>query len=271
MQPSWKKMFLLSFLIHVGVFSLFFFVPETAPTRSLKGVIYEVNLVELPKKTSRGGGAAKGKAVPKSNRGGVAKRTKKRKVRRIGRIKTKQRPVVIAKKTIKRRRKSKKSRLSADKVLQEALAKVEKKVEKREKGPQEEKRVEEAISRIEKEVKKGEGGQEGGARGGLVTGLRLQIYKTEVESKIKSNWAYPAGLASPNERGELEAIVVLRVMRDGTISHISFKKRSGDAMFDESVAKAIERSNPLPPFPEGFLKSSEEIEINFNLRELGEA
>jgi len=61
------------------------------------------------------------------------------------------------------------------------------------------------------------------------------------------------------------------VLRDGTISQFTFKKRSGDAIFDESVAKAIERSNPLPPFPEGFLKSSEEIEINFNLRELEEA
>ena len=39
-------------------------------------------------------------------------------------------------------------------------------------------------------------------------------------------------------------------------------------MFDESVMRAIERSDPLPPFPEGFLKSFEEIEINFNLREL---
>jgi len=270
MQPNWKKMFLLSFLIHLGVFSLIFFVPETAPTRSLKGVIYEVNLVELPKKAGAGVGRPKAKTVSRSKKG-VAIRTKKHRVRRIGRIRTKERPVIIAKKTVRRKRKSKKPRLSPDKVLEQALAKVEKKVEKREKGRQEEKRVEEAISRIEKGVKKSGAEPGSGTGGGPVTGLRIQIYKTEVESSIKGNWAYPAGLTSPSKREELEAIVILTVLRDGTISQFTFKKRSGDAIFDESVAKAIERSNPLPPFPEGFLKSSEEIEINFNLRELEEA
>ena len=268
MEPDWKKMLVLSFLIHIGVFSLVFFIPEAAPTRPLKGVIYEVNLVELPKKTSGAGGGAKGRVVAKSKRG-VARRSQKRKVKRIGRIKTSQRPLVIAKRTIKWKRKTKRPRLSPEKVLKEALAKVENKVKRREMGQQEERRLVEAISRIKKGLKKGEA--EPGGGDGLVNGLRLQIYKTEVESKIKSNWAYPAGLANLDKRRDLEAIVVLRVMRDGTISEVSFKKRSGDAIFDESVEKAIERSNPLPPFPEGFLKSSEEIEINFNLSDLEKA
>jgi len=58
------------------------------------------------------------------------------------------------------------------------------------------------------------------------------------------------------------------VKRDGAILKRRFKKRSSSAVFDESVSKAIERSNPLPPFPEGYRKSHDEIEINFNLKDL---
>ena len=257
-------MFLLSFLIHLGVFSLVLFVPETAPTRSLKGVIYEVNLVELPKTRAPGKNTGKAKTSAKAKKG-VVVRKRRPEVKRIGKIRAKEKPVVIAKKVVKRKKKQgKKTQTSPDKVLKEALAKVEKKLETQQKKEKEERHIEEAISRIKEGVK-----EEAGALGsGPVTGLRIQIYKAEVESRIKGNWAYPAGLASPTKRQELEAIVILTVLRDGTISKFDFKKRSGDPIFDESVARAIERSNPLPPFPEGFLKNSEEIEINFNLREL---
>jgi colicin import membrane protein len=60
------------------------------------------------------------------------------------------------------------------------------------------------------------------------------------------------------------------VKRDGSILKTEIKKRSSDDMFDQSVIKAIERSDPLPPFPEGYRKSYDEIEINFNLKELEE-
>jgi colicin import membrane protein len=49
-----------------------------------------------------------------------------------------------------------------------------------------------------------------------------------------------------------------------------FKTRSSFPLFDQSVLRAVERSDPLPPFPEGYMKTSEEIEINFNLKELEE-
>jgi len=265
MEPSWKKMFLFSFLIHLGVFSLVFFVPESAPTRSLKGVIYEVDLVELPvRRPARATGSRK--AVAKK---GVPIHKKRRTIKRIGRLKSKEKPIVIAKKVVRRKRKkTKRISPSPDKVLEQALAKVEKTLEKKEREKKETNRVEEAISRIKEQVGKEESPKGPMGRRGAAPGITLQIYKVEVESRIKSNWSYPAVIADPSKREELEAIVVLRVRRDGRISESRFKKRSGDAMFDESVMRAIERSDPLPPFPEGFLKSFEEIEINFNLREL---
>jgi colicin import membrane protein len=40
------------------------------------------------------------------------------------------------------------------------------------------------------------------------------------------------------------------------------------ALFDESVLKAIERSNPLPPFPDSYRMSQDELQITFNLSDL---
>ena len=176
----------------------------------------------------------------------------------------------IKKIVVKRKgKRARKLKAHPDKVLEQALAKLEKKVKQEKREDEESERVDKAISKIEEQVKKEEapGARPGGGTGGPPSGLTIQIYKMEVESRIKSNWAYPVGIANENKRKGLEAIVILTVQRDGTISEYRFKKRSKDPFFDESVTKAIERSNPLPPFPEGFLKMTEEIEINFNLSE----
>jgi colicin import membrane protein len=60
----------------------------------------------------------------------------------------------------------------------------------------------------------------------------------------------------------------LQVKRNGTIMKTEIKKRSSNPIFDQSVIKAIEKSDPLPPFPEWYKKSYDEIEINFNLKDL---
>jgi colicin import membrane protein len=90
----------------------------------------------------------------------------------------------------------------------------------------------------------------------------VQIYQMQVESVIKSNWHYPVATDSQKDR---EAILLLTVKRDGAILSSRFDKRSQNALFDESVIKAIERSNPLPPFPESLRRTHEEFVIRFNL------
>jgi len=66
----------------------------------------------------------------------------------------------------------------------------------------------------------------------------------------------------------LKAMIVLTVRRDGTILETKIKRRSGDPLFDESALKAVKRSDPLPPFPEIYKKSYDEIEIIFNPQNL---
>jgi len=58
------------------------------------------------------------------------------------------------------------------------------------------------------------------------------------------------------------------VKSDGSIGKTTLKKRSASPIFDDSVIKAVERSNPLPPFPEGYKRSQDEFVFNFNLKDL---
>jgi colicin import membrane protein len=92
----------------------------------------------------------------------------------------------------------------------------------------------------------------------------MRIYQMEVETKVKGNWAYPTALVS---RKDLEAVVLVKVQRDGTILKYELIKRSYNSMFDQSVITAIERTKSMPPFPEGFRQNDEEIEITFNIKD----
>jgi colicin import membrane protein len=106
------------------------------------------------------------------------------------------------------------------------------------------------------------GGGIGAGQG--VSGGPMALYQMEVEARIRSNWSYPVAM----DKKDLEAVVVLLVRQDGTILKSRIEKRSLSALFDESVLKAIERSNPLPPFPDSYRMSQDELQITFNLSDL---
>ncbi len=90
----------------------------------------------------------------------------------------------------------------------------------------------------------------------------------EIEAAVNSNWSYPVGLIDQEAEKTLEAVVVVTVRSDGKILKARFKRKSKNPLFDDSVLKAIEKSDPLPGFPPGYRKSYEEIEINFSLKDL---
>lgn len=255
MAPRWRKVLILSFLFHLAIFSIILFAPEPMSTRRISGAIYEVNLVEMPRVKQaavRPGSKAKAK-----KRLTVSKRSTPAK--RISRSEKKEAPVVIGKKVIKRKRRRVKTRPS--KLIDQAVAKIERKV-KAEKSDH----VGQAISKLQTRLKRG-GGKE--PKGDYADkGISIRIYQMEVERKIKSNWSYAVALLGPESRKALEAIVVVKVKSNGKILKFWVKERSSNVMFDQSVIKAVERSDPLPPFPEGYRRTHDEIEINFNLREL---
>ena len=89
----------------------------------------------------------------------------------------------------------------------------------------------------------------------------LMLYRALVNEKIERNWALPE--RSGRVKGKLEAVLVVRVRRDGTVLDIQFDERSGDSYFDDSVLKAVLKSKPFPPFPDIYSPKEEEIVIRF--------
>ena len=257
---KWKKMLIISMLFHVAIFSMIFFVPESISTRRMGSTIYEVNLVEMP-----AGKRASVRAGAKAKTGKNVSASKKSiKTRRIARPKSKEKVVVLAKRVVKKKsKKAKKQKKSASQLIDKAVAKIERQVKVQKKNSVD--HLGKAISRIEAEA--GTAGV-GVARGVENAGIQSQMYGLMVYEKIKNNWSYPVSITDPKKWKYLIAVVVLTVKNDGTILKSRFEKQSPNAVFNQSVLKAIERTESLPPFPPGYIKRYDEIEITFNLSEL---
>ena len=265
-EQKWTRVIIFSLLFHIMIFSLMLFVPDSIPTRRISGAaIYEVNLVEMPSKSrstvKKTSDEKKGRQLTRSKPSTSAKR--------ISRPKKDEKPVVIGKRVVKRKkearkkRKPRKPKVSPSKLIDRAVSRIEKKV-KAEKDDH----LAQAISKIQTRAERTS--QKGAVRGDAEVGITIRMYQLAVEEQVKSNWSYPVALMDPKKLRALEAIVLVKVKEDGTIMKSWFKKRSASSIFDGSVLKAIERSDPLPPFPEGYRKSYDEIEIKFDLSELEE-
>jgi len=278
-EPNWIGVIGLSFILHAAAFSILLFVPDAMPTRQIRETVYEVDLVELPKtravKPVKPAKPIKKPSLP----------AKTLPARRISKPKIQEKPVIIAKRTLENKRpKIEKPKVSPTKLLEEALSKIETKVKSEKKDTS--KLLDNALSRIEKQMEQ-ERQEEHLDQAlsrlervektkldkalppfGAETGIAIRMYQLQVEEWIKDNWAYPVALADPTSGKNLESVVLVKVQKNGRISKSTFKKRSGSIIFDQSVLKAIERSDPLPPFPNGYRKTSEEFEIRFDLKDL---
>jgi colicin import membrane protein len=273
----WSPVVILSVLFHVALFSLMFLVPDSFSIRrpDRPGTVYEVQLVEMPgdRGTGKKTAAAEPKApAPKKEARKAAPVPAPKPAKRIAEVKREKKPVVVAKKTVRRETTPvKKREASPSELIDRAISKIDRKV-RSEKTPPPSKKPETEGGHLERaladiESRAGPRAESGTGRPGAggVMGTVMQIYKANITQWIAGNWSYPAAL---DPEGNPEATVLLDVKRDGTILSSRFVNRSANAVFDESVLRAVERSNPLPPFPEAYNKSRDEIEIRFNLDEL---
>jgi TonB family protein len=89
--------------------------------------------------------------------------------------------------------------------------------------------------------------------------IRFNRYYTAVYNKIYNSWVLP-GYGS---KRQLEAVVNIRITKNGKILETSFEQRSGSAYFDRSVLRAIKKADPLPPLPIGFNEKYLELGIRF--------
>jgi TonB family protein len=75
-------------------------------------------------------------------------------------------------------------------------------------------------------------------------GSLFDEYYTKIRREIWQQWAFP-----DTGQKDLEAIISIKIMKDGTISIQRIEKSSGNPFFDKSAIKAISKASPLPPPP----------------------
>ena len=106
------------------------------------------------------------------------------------------------------------------------------------------------------------------ARGNLPGGQsssRLNEYYGFIQSRVKSNWILPQAL---RPKDIVETIIEVRILSNGMVERLNFEKRSGNRYVDDSAMKAVQKSIPFPPFPEGMMNNYIEIGIRFPSSEL---
>lgn len=101
---------------------------------------------------------------------------------------------------------------------------------------------------------------------GSEAGVSALVY---VQATIQQNWALsPYLLSDPAKMARIEAWVRLSYNRSGRLERFSFERESGDPQFDESIKRALVKSQQLPnALPERM----EDVRVVFNLKALAES
>jgi TolA protein len=69
-------------------------------------------------------------------------------------------------------------------------------------------------------------------------------YYTKIRKEIWQQWVFP-----DFGQKDFEAIIAIRIMKDGTISIQKIEKSSGNSFFDKSAIKALTKASPVSPPP----------------------
>ena len=131
------------------------------------------------------------------------------------------------------------------------------------------KRLKQEVEREDKKPRSGRSGPVGTPSGrpggsGLTSAQerdRVRIYQAEIAYQVQKNWAFSEQLAGG--RTDIEAALGIKIMSDGEITDIWFDQRSGNRHLDESAYRAIVKSNPLPPLPQGLFGSQYTVGLRF--------
>ena len=106
-------------------------------------------------------------------------------------------------------------------------------------------------------------GMGGGGSGPLSSKVleQIDIYKAEVAYRVQKNWAFSEQLA----RGKLdiETVIVIKILPGGKIKDVWYEKKSGNVYLDESAFKAVKKSDPLPPLPQGYRRPNYSLGLVF--------
>ena len=276
--PSMVLPFGVSFLFHLIIIGAMVLMPQFGSKPRLGSGVVNVSLVSLPSggPDSARPPAAVVKAKPVEKQPPQKPAIKIPEPKPVPTVKKPPEAVSLAPEKAKPKKSLKKKTLDRSKMIDSALDRIEKKVEKTETDS-----VTSAIEQLKRKVAASEAppltgsggaasgragtGAVGPSGGAGIGGARVQesilIYQAEIQYQIQKNWAFSQQLAGDNT--ELEAILAIKVLRNGEIEDIWFDKKSGNAYLDDSAYKALVKSNPLPPLPNDYLGPHYKLGLRF--------
>lgn len=226
-EPSLKETTVLSLILHALVFFTALLVIKKTSLVTLPSP-YMVRLVSPAKVTAK-----KTKATVSTVRTG--KKTKVKTVRKSRSARVVKKAVPVKKAfppsdvvTLKERIAAirAKKRIEAVVALRKIVLSVKKEQKAKEVQPP---ASEEAVT---------SGGNPGGES--LIAG-----YYSLVQERVWSEWVFPEFRIGQG----LEAVVNIKVYKNGRVKIQGIKKSSGNTLFDRSVLRAISKASPLPPPP----------------------
>ena len=94
----------------------------------------------------------------------------------------------------------------------------------------------------------------------------LRFYCTEIWAKVRNYWVLPEQFL---DKTGLISIVVVRIAQDGRVLKTEYEHKSGHALFDQSVMRAVQKASPFPPLPRALRPGPLEIGIRFKPGEVG--
>lgn len=147
-----------------------------------------------------------------------------------------------------RRRQEEEQRREAERLERERQAEEQRKREEARKREEERKRQEEAARKAAEERRRREqemaqalqAEEERMAQAAYITGVQND-WVAAIQRVVRNNWLRPPGL-SP----ELICEVRVEILPNGQIVNARISRPSGSAVYDDSVLKAVYKSDPLP-------------------------
>ena len=89
-------------------------------------------------------------------------------------------------------------------------------------------------------------------------------YLALVQAHIDQHWVAPPVKAHEKN---LQVVLKFRILRSGKVIDLDIAEGSGNSYYDSAALRAVQRANPLPPFPSDIHKFSFDVRYNFVLGE----
>ena len=240
-EPNFQKIIIASVVFH-----LFFITLATVPfkTKDREYKSYYVNIV-TPSEVRKPRASLKSKKTGKAESESIRVKTPlKRKTRPISKPKADM--TLEPDKTVAREI----ERLRAI----SSLAKLKKKTEEGRSGKLDSIRKKIQASPSEDSSPKDISSKSAGIQG-IVTSSNKESYNALIFERIRREWIHPEF-----DRTDLVAIISFHINNSGIISAQKIIKSSGNALFDQTVLKAVKKASPLPP-----PAVEDDVEIRFHL------